>query len=477
MRGEIVWSCVLGIHERLNSGIYLGRASIYEGVEMESLVSGQKKIKAIDLFAGIGGIRLGFTQAFGKENIEFVYSCEINDSACKTYQANFGDDPKGDITKILPEQIPDFDILLAGFPCQPFSIAGKRKGFDDTRGTLFFYIAELLRVKRPKVFLLENVKNLVGHDNGKTFRVIRDTLKYHLNYHIYWKVLNAKDYGVPQNRERIFIVGFAEPLRFEFPPKSEETPTIRDILEPVVDDSYHLSQEYLIGLKKHRARHEAKGNGFGYEVIPMDSVSNAIVCGGMGKERNLVKVDPVPNCWKKEGDSIRLRNNEGIRKMTEREWARLQGFPDSFIFPVSKTDAYRQLGNSVAVPVIRAIATQIKKAIEQPEFLPVPKLSKKEQIYLEAIELMREKKFIPASGKKDICSVEKFIEMNALDIPEILDFCRFLIRTQLAQELDKKYIYFSKEIHNFGSRIEMDNYISKMMIGHASKMLDFYINR
>lgn len=335
-----------------------------------------KQYRAIDLFAGIGGIRLGFQMAF-KKKIKFVFSNEIDPHACQTYEANFGENPQGDITKVDPKQIPDFDILLGGFPCQAFSIAGRQKGFNDTRGTLFFHIAEILRIKQPEAFLLENVKHLTHHDRGKTFEVIKNTLELDLNYHIHYKVLNAKDFGVPQNRERIFIVGFKKNLRFQFPEPYGIPVKVDDILEEVVPESYYISHQYLCGMKKHRARHEAAGNGFGYEVIPRDGIANAIVCGGMGKERNLVKDKILPNCWKKEGDDIQLRNNEGIRKMTEREWARLQGFPDTFEFPVSMTKRYHQLGNSVAVPVIKAIAIQMKKALERNQIVKGPPVQKK----------------------------------------------------------------------------------------------------
>jgi DNA (cytosine-5)-methyltransferase 1 len=322
-----------------------------------------KEYRAIDLFAGIGGIRLGFQQAFGNQ-IKFVFSNEIDKNACLTYKANFGDDPEGDITKIDPKDIPEFDILLGGFPCQAFSIAGHQMGFKEARGTLFYNVAKIIEEKKPEAFLLENVKNLTHHDSGRTFTVIKNVLEIELGYHIHYKILNAKDYGVPQNRERIFIVGFKKNLKFEFPPPLSTIPKLDDILEKNVDESYYISHQYWMGMQKHRARHEALGHGFGYEVRPRDGIANAIVVGGMGKERNLVKDVILPNCWKQEGDDIQLRNKEGIRKMTEREWARLQGYPDSFQFPVAKVHIYKQLGNSVAVPVIKAIAEQMKKSME-----------------------------------------------------------------------------------------------------------------
>lgn len=317
--------------------------------------------KAIDLFAGIGGIRLGFEWAFGSD-LEVIYSCEIDENACETYRANFGKNPKGDMETVDPHRIPDFDILLAGFPCQSFSIAGRKEGFGDTRGTLFFHIGEILRIKKPKAFLLENVKNLITHDKKRTFRTIRKILE-DLGYCIYYRVLNAKHFGVPQNRERIFIVGFSEKVKFKFPSPSETIPSIAEILQTDVPDEFFLTQRRWIGLQKHRAHHEAMGNGFGYEIIDRSGIANTIVRGGMGLERNLIR-DRIPEqCWNADNDDLRLKNDEGIRRMTPREWARLQGFPDDFQFPVAKTHQYRQLGNSVAVPVIKAIALEIRKTL------------------------------------------------------------------------------------------------------------------
>jgi len=257
----------------------------------------KKTYRAIDLFAGIGGIRLGFKQAFG-EDIEFIFSNEINKYASETYEANFGENPQGDITELDPTEIPDFDLLLAGFPCQAFSIAGEKRGFEDTRGTLFFNVAEVLRIKKPIAFMLENVKNLISHDSGRTIQVINDVLTEDLKYNIKFKVLNAREFGVPQNRERIFIVGFRDNLKFHFPEPPKIPVKISDVLEEEVETNYYLSHEYLSGLKNHRARHEAKGNGFGYQVIPRNGIANALVCGGMGKERNLVNDLILPDYWK-----------------------------------------------------------------------------------------------------------------------------------------------------------------------------------
>ena len=208
--------------------------------------------KAIDLFAGIGGIRLGFGQAFG-DNIEFVFSAEIDKFSCKTYQENFGEDPLNDIIKINELDIPSHDILLAGFPCQAFSISGRRGGFEDTRGTLFFDVARILRAKKPKTFLLENVKGLISHDKENTFNVILNTLK-DIGYKVFYKVLNSKDFGLPQNRERIFIVGFLDKeVDFEFPTGDLRETKIKDILEHDVDEKYTISD---VAWKGHKSRKE-----------------------------------------------------------------------------------------------------------------------------------------------------------------------------------------------------------------------------
>ncbi len=322
--------------------------------------------KAIDLFAGIGGIRLGFEQAF-KGDIEFIFS-DDNDPYCReTYEVNFNNSHfiSDDILKIDINKIPEFDILLAGFPCQAFSIAGKKKGFDDKRGILFFKIVEILEKKQPSTFFLENVKHLKNHDKKKTFLEIIRILEEDLNYKIHFKVLNAVDFGLPQNRKRLFIIGFKHDVSFKFPSGNVKKNSIKTILEKdTVEIKYYLSQQYLNTLKKHKERHRSKGNGFGYEVISQEGIANTLVCGGMGKERNLVKDIIIYDPWKEGDDTFKKKNDEGIRKMTEREWARLQGFPESFKFPVSMTQAYKQIANSVPVPVVREIAIELKNSLK-----------------------------------------------------------------------------------------------------------------
>lgn len=328
--------------------------------------------KSIDLFAGIGGIRLGFEQAFEK-NIETVFVSEWDEFAQKTYKANFHDDLEiaGDITKIDEKNIPDFDICLAGFPCQAFSLAGQRKGFDDdykgmSRGTLFFDVARICSEHKPKVIFCENVKGLTIHDKGRTFKVIVNILR-EIGYTVFYKVLNSKDFGVPQNRERIYIVAFRNdiaPGEFIFPASTDDTKRIKDILEEKpVSARYYLSDCYLETLKRHKARHEAKGNGFGYEVRSLDDIAGAIVCGGMGRERNLI-VDKRQTDFTPVTHIKGKINEEGIRKMTPREWARLQGFPDNYTLPLADVHLYKQFGNSVTVPVIKAIALKIREILE-----------------------------------------------------------------------------------------------------------------
>lgn len=325
----------------------------------------QYKFEYIDLFAGIGGFRLAMHMLGGK----CVFSSEWDKESQKTYYANFGEIPFGDITKDeIKNKIPDsFDILCAGFPCQSFSIAGKRGGFEDTRGTLFFDLAEIIKNKKPKAIFLENVKGLKSHDKGKTLNTILNVLRNDLNYFVPEpQIINAKDFGVPQNRERIFIVGFDSSTgitEFEYPNIYDERKTFLDVKEKnVVSTKYYLSEQYLQTLRNHKMRHQNKGNGFGYEIIADDDVANTIVVGGMGKERNLVIDHRITDFTPKTHIKGNV-NREGIRKMTPREWARLQGFPDDFIIPVSDSSAYKQFGNSVAVPAIYATAKKILEAV------------------------------------------------------------------------------------------------------------------
>lgn len=309
----------------------------------------------VDLFAGIGGIRMPFQELGGR----CVFSCEWDRFAQKTYRMNYGETPAGDIREVAADDIPDFDVLLAGFPCQPFSLAGVSKkrslgratGFEDeTQGTLFFEVARIVDAKRPRAFLLENVKNLTSHDRGNTFQVIMHVLRDELGYDVHWKVLDSKHWTC-QHRERIYIVGFSEPTEFDWDdlkvPEAEHTAA--EILEDDVDDRYVLSDKLWDYLRAYKAKHQAKGNGFGYSVIGPEDTTRTLSAR-----------------YHKDGSEILVSRGEGEnpRKLTPRECARLQGFPDEFIIPVSDTQAYHQFGNSVTVPVVRAVARLMMGAME-----------------------------------------------------------------------------------------------------------------
>lgn len=366
-------------------------------------------MKYIDLFAGIGG----FAQAAKAYNMKCVFASEIDKYARITYEANHGHVPAGDITKIHAADIPDHDLLMAGFPCQAFSVAGKRLGFEDTRGTLFFEIARILKHKQPAMFLLENVKGLKSHDQGRTLQTILDTLEG-LGYQVHWKILNAKDYGVPQNRERIFFVGFLEPREFIWPekqakvtlsqvlegnfereigytvrasgrgsglgdkhnwdtyilsdkavtrmnrwaqdkttstcvlsPNADYTPTLRstyykDCTKITIAD-YTLSDALWQGHQRRKQEHEQKGNGFGYNLVTQQDTS-ATLSARYGKDGSEILV---------------AQPHMNPRKLTPRECARLQGFPDNFVIPVSNSQAYKQFGNAVCVKVVEAILKQM----------------------------------------------------------------------------------------------------------------------
>jgi DNA (cytosine-5)-methyltransferase 1 len=315
------------------------------------------KFTFIDLFAGIGGIRLAYQRVGGK----CVFSSEYDKFAKVTYELNFGEVPFGDITKIDEKNIPEHDVLLAGFPCQPFSIAGVSKknslgrqhGFlDETQGTLFFDIARILKEKRPKAFMLENVKNLVGHDKGRTFKVIQNTLD-ELGYSVHYRVLDGKHF-VPQHRERIIIVGFDRNVfkgneNFKFPELPDPPKTIRDILENQVQPKYTLSDKLWNYLQDYAAKHKAKGNGFGFGLTNIDGISRTLSAR-----------------YYKDGSEI-LIPQDGLnpRRLTPRECARLQGFPDNFRIEVSDNQAYRQFGNSVVTPLMHAIAIQVEKVLNE----------------------------------------------------------------------------------------------------------------
>jgi DNA (cytosine-5)-methyltransferase 1 len=310
-------------------------------------------LKFIDLFSGIGGFRLAFESVGAK----CVFSAEIDKHACNTYKTNFGDNPYCDVSELNSTIIPNFDILCAGFPCQPFSIAGDRKGFKDTRGTLFFDIARIIKAKQPKAFILENVKGLISHDKGNTLKIITDTLTNELNYNISYQVLNSADYGVPQNRERIYIVGFKDKnIKFSFPLPLENRVDLSSILDSDLKGS-EISEtakfNVLNNLQNHKKYNEIKDNPLllAYEIR---------------KSRTTFRYDSIaPTLTAKMGTG---GNNvpvlvKQMRKLTTRECLRVQGFPDTFWVEPNKAQSYKQIGNSVSVPVIKSMARNISDSL------------------------------------------------------------------------------------------------------------------
>lgn len=301
-------------------------------------------LKFIDLFAGIGGIRI----ALENVGMECVFSSEW-DSACQdTYEANFGDRPYGDITKINPEDIPDHDVLTGGFPCQPFSIIGQGKGFTDTRGTLFFDIENILKAKKPRAFILENVKMLRGHDQGRTLKTILEHLT-NLGYKVEWKILNGLDFGVPQKRERILLVGFLEDVNFNFPDTSKiKRKPLTEILEPdsTIDKKHFLSDKAY-----------EKVNAKVTKEFPIPSIWHENKSGNIGVHEY--------SCALRANASYNYLVVNGKRRLTPREMLRLQGFPDTFKIVVPDTQLRKQAGNSVVIPKIQAVGTEVKKALDE----------------------------------------------------------------------------------------------------------------
>jgi len=354
--------------------------------------------KTIDLFCGIGGIRKGFELTNSFKN---VLSAEIDKYACMTYEHLYGENPQNDVTtQEFKDKVKKtkYDVLLAGFPCQSFSIAGDKKGFrDTTRGTLFFHIADILKDTKPKAFLLENVEGLYRHDKGKTFKIIIETLNElgyrvvgvdeELNYSPESFLRKTVNFGLPQKRTRTYIMGFRDDLvpqnyHFDKLPKKREKPifnNLYELLEKDVSAKYYLSEQYIKTLEKHKTKHKSKGNGFGFEIVNQgeNPISNTILAtGGSGKERNLILQEKPEYYGTMFGSKKSPINNQGIRVMTPTEWARLQGFKDyafvkngidSFSFPktVSDTQQYKQLGNSVSIPVIEELAKYMYKRLKE----------------------------------------------------------------------------------------------------------------
>lgn len=309
------------------------------------------KLKIADLFAGIGGIRMGFENA-SKHGIECVFTSEWDKFSVETYQANFGKNPiYGDITQVSLKDIPEHDILLAGFPCQPFSQAGLKKGFSDTRGTLFFDIERILKAKQPKAFLLENVKQLKGHDSGSTLKIILERLRSIGYENVQYQVLKARDFGLPQNRERIYIVGFSDNnIRFNFPSPTFEKTKVGDILELTVDVKYTISDKLWAGHKRRKKENKLKGKGFGYGMFNSKSEYTNTISARYYKDGSEVLIE---------------QEDKNPRRLTPREAARLQGFPETFKIVVSDTQAYKQFGNSVAINVVEHIASKMLQCLTE----------------------------------------------------------------------------------------------------------------
>lgn len=312
-----------------------------------------RKLRFIDLFCGIGGFRIAFERA----GCECVFSSDWDKHSQVTYEANFGEKPRGDIHTVAVADIPEFDILCAGFPCQPFSIAGVSKklslgrqhGFaDEKQGNLFFSIADILDYHRPPAFVLENVKHLVRHDGGHTFNVIKHQLKEALGYQIYYKIIDAQSV-VPQHRERIFIVGFKPSRYFEFPEFPSEGPRLASILEADVPDKYTLSDHLWNYLQNYAKKHKAAGNGFGFGLFNAKDIARTLSAR-----------------YHKDGSEILISQGprKNPRRLTPRECAQLMGYPRDFKIPVSDTQAYRQFGNSVVVPVVERIAKGVVESLQ-----------------------------------------------------------------------------------------------------------------
>ena len=315
----------------------------------------------IDLFCGIGGFRLAFEQLGG----HCVFSSDWDRWARVTYSANFGEEPAGDIHLVPSSDIPPHDILCGGFPCQPFSLAGVSKknslgrshGFEDVRqGNLFFEIARIIQHHQPAAFILENVKNLTSHDKGRTFAIIHRTLTEDLGYHVHSRIIDARHW-LPQHRERIFLVGFRQPHSYQFPNPPDHHPTLASILDPAPPAKYTLSDKLWTYLQNYAAKHKAKGNGFGCSVFGPDGVARTLSAR-----------------YHKDGSEILISQgpSRNPRRLTPRECARLMGYPDSYQITVSDSQAYRQFGNSVAVPVVSALAQSVLNALNSPPALNTP---------------------------------------------------------------------------------------------------------
>ena len=352
------------------------------------------KLRFIDLFCGIGGFRIGFERA----GCKCVFSSDWDKYSQLTYKANFGEEPKGDIHAVDIADIPAHDILCGGFPCQPFSLAGvskknslgRKHGFDDEKqGNLFFSIANILEVHRPAAFVLENVKNLKSHDGGKTFDIIYRTLTESLGYDVHYKIIDAKSV-VPQHRERVFLVGFREKRYFEFPEFPAEGPRLSTILEANPDPRYTLTEHLWQYLQDYAAKHRAAGNGFGFSLVTGNDTARTLSAR-----------------YHKDGSEILIAQVGQIpRRLTPRECARLMGYPEDFKIVVSDTQAYRQFGNSIVVPVVERIAKAVCETLALPADV-IPPLVLKESKKTDALIVLAPKKHTRYSLPKQTIQAKK----------------------------------------------------------------------
>ena len=323
--------------------------------------------KMIDLFAGIGGIRI----AFEENGVKCVKSSEIDKNACKTYIANFGEQPLGDITKIEPGDLPDFDILAGGFPCQPFSLGGLRKGFEDARGTLFFEVARLLEAKKPKAFFLENVEGIVNHDKGKTLGVIEDILRS-LDYNFAWKVMNASDYGTPQNRKRWYCIGFRNDLHigfvgqkseeykcyYHFPEKCALNKTVKDIVKDIEDESYDISKIAQRNINTYLQE---------FKTTKRYDENQVLLANEIRASRCNFRCDGISPCLTAKmgtgGNNVPVYVKQ-MRKLTEKECLEIMGFPDWYRIEKNCMHSYKQIGNSVVVSVVSLLAKEMVRVLK-----------------------------------------------------------------------------------------------------------------
>ncbi len=402
-----------------------------------------------DFCAGIGGIRLGFQQAAQKCNINIItkITSEIDKNCVNVIKNNFTELPghiwDHDIMSLDINNIPDIDILTAGFPCQTFSTIGKRKGFSEVRGTIFFNIFRILEHKRPMAFLLENVKGLVHHDHGRSFSIIKDHLRNKLGYVIYYQILDSLDFGLAQHRERIYIVGFREFRNFKFPEKISRSVVLRDILDIDVHPHLYLQQQTWDNLKSLKEAQKIKSSGFGCRVRPLGAHAGTITKGGWGIT-NLIedKRYEYP------------ANDEYIRRLSVTECARLQGYPDWWVFSNQNTISYAQLGNTVSINVIDAIAQQIYHCLQAPAI----NISSDKLLIIDFIKIMFYRDTFTSSCSKSIKFIKDIIISEPLDISDVDIFLSTLLELKIVDKINNTYVYFNKEFKNYKNTYDLVRY-------------------